>query len=305
MAKYPQWSYSQSRANMFDECLRKYYFHYYAAHNGWSEKLGSDEQVHAYRLKQLRNFYLLFGDLAHRMCESALRQWDESQTAPRQEFLLEQMRKLLNEAYIQSQDVEAWIDNPKYHTMLSEIYYGDDTLNSRIATIKQRQEECIRHLYDTLTWKEVTRRDMKILEIEKWDTMILFDTKVYVKMDLLYRKPDGTVVIVDWKTGREDDFSDQLYLYASYVQEKYNIPLEKIQIRVEYLVTGEHKEYRITSEDIAKVEQSIGRYIEEMKSCLDDDYYNRPKPESFFTPMPSQRKCRDCNFREICEFRAV
>jgi len=305
MAQYPQWSYSQSRANMFDECLRKYYFHYYGSHNGWNERLGSQEQVQAYRLKQLRNFYLLFGDLAHRMCESALRQWDESKSSPRPEFLSTTIRKLLNDAYVQSQDREGWLRNPKHHMMLSEIYYGDDTLNSRIATIRQRQEECVSHLYDNKTWQEITGSKVNILEIEKWDTMILFDTKVYVKMDLLYRKEDGTVVIVDWKTGREDDFSDQLYLYASYVQEKYNMPLEQIQIRVEYLVSGEHQEYSVTREDISKVEQNIGRYIEEMRSCLDDDYYNRPKPETYFTAMPSPRKCKECNFREICKDRAV
>ncbi|WP_411349162.1 RecB family exonuclease [Paenibacillus sp. WLX2291] len=305
MAQYPQWSYSQSRANMFDECLRKYYFHYYAAHNGWNDRLGSPEQVHAYRLKQLRNFYLLFGDLAHRMCESALRQLNDGKQAPRPEFLSQTMRQLLNDAYVQSKDRDAWLRNPKQHMMLSEVYYGDDTLSSRISTIRERQQECVRHLYATRTWQEVSQPGMNILEIEKWDHLILFDTKVYVKMDLLYRRPDHNVVIVDWKTGREDDFSDQLYLYASYVQEKYNLPLDQIVIRVEYLVTGDHQEYSVTREDIDRVERNIGSYIQEMKSCLDDDYYNRPKPETFFTPMPSARKCRDCNFREMCSASVV
>jgi CRISPR/Cas system-associated exonuclease Cas4 (RecB family) len=151
----------------------------------------------------------------------------------------------------------------------------------------------------------LSRASTTILEIEKWDTMMLHDTRVYVKMDLLYRRSNGNIVIVDWKTGKEDDFSDQLILYASYVREHYRVPLEQIEIRVEYLLTGKHKEFVATEEDIRKVEENVGRYIEEMRSCVADEYYNRPKEISYFTPMPSNRACRDCNFREVCSERVV
>ena len=166
--------------------------------------------------------------------------------------------------------------------MLSEIYYGDDTLNDRVATIKERAGACVGNLYQTLTWEDLSRASTTILEIEKWDTMVLHDTRVYVKMDLLYRRSNGNIVIVDWKTGKEDDFSDQLILYASYVREHYRIPLEQIEIRVEYLLTGKNKEFTATEEDIRKVEENVGRYIEEMRSCVADEYYNRPKDMSYY-----------------------
>lgn len=86
MAQYPQWSYSQSRANMFDECLRKYYYHYYGAHNGWKTESADEMQVRLYRLKQLSNLYLVFGDLAHRMCESAVRSREDGKPKPREAF---------------------------------------------------------------------------------------------------------------------------------------------------------------------------------------------------------------------------
>ncbi|MDO7907120.1 PD-(D/E)XK nuclease family protein [Paenibacillus sp. JX-17] len=305
MAMYPQWSYSQSRANMFNECLRKYYYHYYGAHNGWSADKGTPEQVHIYRLKQMSNLYLVFGDLAHRMCESSIRQWDEHQSVPRLEFLAAAMKKQLNEAYQQSMQREAWQEHPRERVMLSEIYYEDERLDDRIALIRERQQACVEHLYTSQSWKDVTSRDCSILEIEKWDTMTLYDTKVYIKMDLLYRRSGGNLVIVDWKTGREDDFTDQLYLYAAYVQDKYNVPLEQIELRVEYLVSGEHQDYTVTREDIEAVENRVRYEIEEMKVCLADNYYNRPKEISFFTPMPSRRVCGECNYREICAYREV
>ncbi|MDP4099056.1 PD-(D/E)XK nuclease family protein [Paenibacillus sp. P96] len=302
---YPPWSYSQSRANTFDECLRKYYFHYYGSHNGWNRELASEEQATLYRLKQLSNLYLLFGDLAHRMCESAVRTVDERREPPRQGFLDKVIREMLNQGYKESQDREAWIRQPKQRLMLSEIYYGEEALRDRISIINDRRRAIVRNLYTSAAWKELSAGGARVVEAEKWDTMLLHDTKVYVKMDLLYRRQNGEMVIVDWKTGKEGDFSDQLYLYASYVREKYNIPLEQLELRVEYLVTGECETYKPVQEDIAKVEENVGRYIEEMKSCLDDEYYNRPKPMSFFTPMPSRRTCGSCNFREVCEFRYV
>lgn len=305
MAQYPQWSYSQSRANMFDECLRKYYYHYYGAHNGWKTDQADDMTVRLYRLKQLSNLYLVFGDLVHRMCESAVRSRDEGRDRPRVPFLEQTMRKLLNEAYLQSMDAEQWRQDPKNRVMLSEMYYGDDTLQERIGTIKDRITACVNSLYDTLTWEDLARASTQILEIEKWDTMMLHDTRVYVKMDLLYRRGNGNIVIVDWKTGKEEDFSDQLLLYAAYVREHYRVPLEQIELRVEYLLNGTHKQYAATQEDLARAEEKVGRYIEEMKSCVADEYYNRPKDISFFTPMPSRRACRDCNFREVCSERVM
>lgn len=305
MAQYPQWSYSQSRANMFDECLRKYYYHYYGAHNGWKTDQADDMTVRLYRLKQLSNLYLVFGDLVHRMCESAVRSRDEGRDRPRVPFLEQTMRRLLNEAYLQSLDAEQWRQDPKNRVMLSEMYYGDDTLQERIGTIKDRITACVNSLYDTLTWEDLARASTQILEIEKWDTMMLHDTRVYVKMDLLYRRGNGNIVIVDWKTGKEEDFSDQLLLYAAYVREHYRVPLEQIELRVEYLLNGTHKQYAATQEDLARAEEKVGRYIEEMKSCVADEYYNRPKDILFFTPMPSRRACRDCNFREVCSERVM
>ena len=303
---YPPWSYSGSRAAIFDDCLRKYYYHYYGSHNGWKLETAEPDQVQTYRLKQLSNLYLVFGNLAHQMCESVIRSWDKERKVPEASFLYQKMRELLNQAYKESQDVTGWHLRPKYQTMLSEIYYDeDDKLKDRISSIKSRMQTVVDKLYHTRTWKEVESGAAHIMEIEKWDHMILHDTRVYVKMDVLYRNEQGHIVIVDWKTGKENDFTDQLYLYALYVHEHYNVPYEHIEMRVEYLLTGECETYQATQQDIDKVSASTLRYIEEMKSCLADDYYNRPKDISFFTPMPSRRVCGECNFREICSSRAV
>ncbi|MFD1136278.1 PD-(D/E)XK nuclease family protein [Paenibacillus sp. TCA20] len=303
---YPPWSYSGSRAGMFNECLRKYYYHYYGSHNGWKPESADPDQVQTYRLKQLSSLYLIFGNLAHQMCESVIRSWERNRTVPEVPFLQQRMRDLLNKAYVESKDMNGWHLNPKYHTMLSEMYYDEDAkLQNRITSIKARMETVAGKLYESRTWKEIQSGIAHIMEVEKWDHMILHDTKVYVKMDVLYRNEKGHIVIVDWKTGKEDNFTEQLYLYAAYVHEHYNIPYEHIELRVEYLLTGISESYQASQAEIDEVIAKVGREIEEMKSCLADDYYNRPKEIGYFTPMPSERVCGECNFREICSYRAI
>lgn len=304
MVMYPPWSYSQSRANMFNECLRKYYYHYYGSHNGWNPEQSTPEQATLYRLKQLSNLYLWFGDLTHRMCQSAVQALDQGKSVPRTAFLQQAMKDMLNQGYQESKDVEAWLQQPKRRLMLAEMYYQEeDKLRDRIMIIKERLGSVSQHLYTSETWSELQRSGSQIVEVEKWDTMLLHETKTFVKMDLLYRRSNGRMVIVDWKTGKKEDFTDQLYLYASYVRDTYNLPLQDIELRVEYLATGEQETYQATSEDIQRVELQVGRDLDEMKSCLEDEYYNRPRPMSYFTPMPSRRAWGGCNFREVCEYR--
>lgn len=37
--EYLEFSWSYSRKNSFHDCLRKYYYHYYASHNGWEDNI--------------------------------------------------------------------------------------------------------------------------------------------------------------------------------------------------------------------------------------------------------------------------
>lgn len=121
------------------------------------------------------------------------------------------MKNMLNDSYKESLHRELWLQDPKNRVMLAEVYYDDEVLSERIALIKERQHAVIHNLYRTAVWHELQQGKARIVEVEKWDTMLLHETKVYVKMDLLYRRDNGDMVIVDWKTGKEGDFSDQLF----------------------------------------------------------------------------------------------
>src|SRR5690554_3955823 len=67
--EYPEWSWSFSRHQTFSSCHRKYYYHYYASHNGWEEQ-APELAALAYRLKKITNLYTTLGDAVHKAAEN-------------------------------------------------------------------------------------------------------------------------------------------------------------------------------------------------------------------------------------------
>src|SRR5690554_1475593 len=70
--EYPEWSWSFSRHQTFSSCHRKYYYQYYASHNGW-EQQGTELATTAYRLKKITNLYTTLDDAVHKVAENLVR----------------------------------------------------------------------------------------------------------------------------------------------------------------------------------------------------------------------------------------
>ena len=71
MAVTNEFSWSKTRDEMFRDCLRKYYFHYYGAWGGWDPH--ADERTRQlYILKNLQTRAMWAGDRVHRAIHAAL-----------------------------------------------------------------------------------------------------------------------------------------------------------------------------------------------------------------------------------------
>ena len=64
-------SWSFSRARTFEDCPRKYWFHYYGSWGGWNAD-ADPRARELYKLKNLTNLHLLAGDVVHRALERSL-----------------------------------------------------------------------------------------------------------------------------------------------------------------------------------------------------------------------------------------
>lgn len=299
---YPEWSWSKSRDDVFKECPRMYYYHYYASHNGWLRD--SDEFTKTvYRLKQIKNLYLIFGESLHQIAKNSIADYIENKNFPDKEALINTIRGNLNTAYRDSKNKSSWIFSPKKQTMLHEMYYYSSLPPSRVEEIKRRIDSCVKNFLNSKSFKEIINgRNIKIIELdENLNYMTLAENKVFAIIDLLFVSDEDKWVVVDWKTGQESDsIEDQLLIYALYVNKMYNIPFEKIELRIEYLLSGETFVMNVDETKIEKIKYKIFKSIEEMRSYLINTELNIPMPLEEFTAHPESFKCSECNYREIC-----
>jgi len=301
MKPYPEWSWSLSRDQMFHACKRQYFYHYYASHGGWLLTAAPEAQI-AYRLKKLTNLYLVLGEAVHTAAQKLIDLRERSQAYPTQDQIVTYIRNTLNAAFQESKQRERWWGYPKQYTMLHEMYYEGELPRDRVDAVGSRISVCAEHLLASDSWQEIRDSgDITVLEVEKLKDFIVNDEKIYVKLDVLYRRGDGTYVITDWKTGKVSEKNEeQLWLYALYIHEYYGVPIEQIEIRTEYLLDGICVRSTPDEDNIMMIQHKIKASLQSMKSYLDDTYYNRPLPVERFAGAGEHSVCRFCNFRQIC-----
>jgi len=133
--------------------------------------------------------------------------------------------------------------------------------------------------------------------LEGWFNIKINGHSVRGRIDRIDQLPDGTLEIVDYKTGKskeklESDDKDQLLLYQIATTElaEYNT-LGKVQkLTFYYLNDDARLTFLGTDKEIAKIQDKISTVIDKI---LARD----------FVPTPSEYTCKHCDFYDICEFR--
>ena len=302
--KHPPFSWSFSRHKTLTDCPRKYGLHYYESHNGWLRDAAPDARQ-AYRLKKLLNLPVLFGQAVHEIVETSIKHLLADHEVPSPQKMMEDVRKRLNDSYKDSRDFrELWLDNPKQYKMLFEMYYDGKIEEEKIADYQERIYAVFSNLFRSKSFQDITqfKDQMKFHQSEEFRYIKVYGVKVFVVMDLLYRDvKQGKWIIVDWKTGKEsDDDRDQLAVYAYYLMETFDVGLEQIEIRNEYLATGNRRTYTMKEEDIKKMLERMQASLQLMKRYQMDILSNEPVPLEEFRQTEYKNRCRTCNYKEMC-----
>ncbi len=299
--EYPEWSWSLSRARTFEECRRRYYYHYYSAHNGWEAGAPAPARL-AYRLKQLTNLYFVLGDALHRVARLAVESARSGGEAPTVARLEQAVRDRLNHAYRSSRDRDGFIRAPNRVVMLHDFYYGRGPSRSTIERVRARIAPGVANLLGSESFRAVTRPPLvPLLECEAGSSFDYSGLKVYAVPDLLYVDTSGHVVVVDWKSGEEDEsHPEQLALYALYAHRAYGYSPARIVGRLEYLTTGHGQEVALGAADLERAEALIARSSRAMQEYLADSARNVPLPRERFALAGDRTGCGWCNFYELC-----
>jgi CRISPR/Cas system-associated exonuclease Cas4 (RecB family) len=284
-------SWSLSRHSTFDSCRRRYYYSYYAA----------QEDPEIRRLKALSALPLWAGSVVHETIERFLKSGDALPPAVAQEALIrEAVHGRMAGEYRES-------EARSLRFRLFEHEYGVpvDIEDKKIAVgIVMRS---LRHFFRSETLQEALATDRSNwLSIEELVSFRVENVEVLLRMDLEFRRADGRVVIVDWKTGRhEGRFAEvQVAGYALYAAEQGWVSRpEEMETQLVYLALSRTVRREVTAQTLERARAFVRRSAADMTGLLLDPEANVARMEDF-ARIDQPRVCRRCNFRRLCFPRA-
>lgn len=139
---------------------------------------------------------------------------------------------------------------------------------------------------------QVVDQTPKVFELELGFTLKVGDVLVKGRIDRIDELPDGSLEIIDYKTGNpkaklEWDDKRQLVLYALALEQCLPNPKPVKKLTYYYLTTNETVSFEPTDKDREKLTSQI---LDTMDRIAKSDFAADPEP----------MKCKYCDFKEIC-----
>lgn len=280
-------SWSISRHDTFQSCKRRYFYSYYVA----------PEDPEVKRLKRLSALPMWAGSVVHETIEELLKTRETMPSETEQEAIVH--------AAVHSRMLGDWraseAASPDFR--LFEHEYGTPVEAEDKKIVVGIVMRSLRNFFRSEVLQEafaVGRSQW--LTVEDLASFHVDDVEVLLRMDLAFRDREGRVVIVDWKTGRnEGRFSEvQLAGYALYAAEKgWVASPEELRTELAYLAVPRYVRRTVDARKLEHARRFIQKSAGTMKSLLLDPLVNRGRIEDF--PMIDRpRTCRRCNFRQLC-----
>ncbi len=294
-----EFSWSKSRHEKFNECLRLYYLHYYGAWGGWEE--GAEAEVRElYLLKNLTNRFQWAGSVAHDAIRRALTlcKWGEP---PPRERLIEDCRQRMRAEfrYSRSRRFRQALSGRVFG--LLEHEFGEPVTREDWAAAFETVRLSLMRFYES-EWLATARRLSRAqwLPIDEVDSVIIDGVRFFGAPDFAYRVGDRGCVIADWKTGRpREGEKEQILGYALYAAYKWGVEPDRVDGRLVYLGSGEEQRIATTPDALEGYRQFLRTSVARMRERLLDAERNRARIDDF--PKTEDRSlCTHCAFRRVC-----
>ena len=266
------WSFTKHR--VWNRCQRQYYFEYIAPY------VKSAPVVSPEKIRWLKNFtskFVVQGQLIHDIIDQQI----ELHCTNRPMDLDAAMRSF-------SKKVSLYKDIGG--ETFTEYHNGEKIPSSFFSYIDANGRTCLQTFFGK--WPGYATRGC--LRHEQFDHFPIGDVGVTVKVDFVGKLPDGTLVLTDWKTGRDDDEYEtelQMAAYVLWAMEYYRKSADEISTELVFLKTGTTKPYRFYEEQLHDMQGMIQKEYAAMNASY--EYGN-------FPARPLQRECLSCKFAEVC-----
>ena len=293
-----EFSWSRSRDNTFQECRRKYFYHYYGAWGGW-EAGASPDVRRLYVLKQLASRQQWAGRIVHDAIEMALHILRAGRAVPQEPFIADVIERMRGEW--RSSKAGRYRETPK-STALFEHEYAVDLKPEAWKALSQNVATCLRHFFQLPLLASIRRTAPEHWSIEHWSKVFEFEgTAVWAAPDFGFWTEEGRLALVDWKTGgaRGEGASFQLGCYALYAHEVLGVAPAQIELIEVNLREPTVTAHRWDDDRLEAVRDQLRLSIRSMKAYLADPASNLALIDGF-ERTEELRICRWCNFRAVC-----
>lgn len=303
-------SWSKSRHEKLRECLRAYYFHYYLSWGGWEPDAPAPARQ-LYVLKKLHNRFTWAGGIVHAAIRGALTALREGRPLDPAR-VIDRVHRVMREDFVYSRARSYWRDRlRKEFSGLVEHEYQEPVAPEEWKANWENVRSALTWFFQS-RWIPLARS----LKPEQWLEVDLMDfdksvfhldgVKIFAAPDFAYLEPDGTPVVVDWKTGKaHDGYDAQVLGYALYLSHRYQLPVSRVRASLVYVNEGIEQTVQVDERSLAAFQQHFGQSVAAMKKLLADPTSNVPLPESFFPQTEDPSICARCVFRAPCGRQAA
>ena len=292
-------SWSHSRRNTFNECRRKYFYHYYGSWEGWSWN-ATKRQKELYLHKKLVNRWMWMGTVVHNAVEYLLKQHREGEKLETLDYYLDSITRRMRKDFGDSMSKKN-ASRPSRIVGLFEHHYRERIESDVWKALNSKALKCFETFWDSDIFSEIKSINKDdILEIEDLSHFFIDGLKVFASMDFCITK-NGKVVIYDWKTGDSENnaTSEQLACYALYSNETWGVKPEDVKLIEFNLSRNEAVEHHLNGIDFLKIKEGILDSSNQMKSLL-SDHDSNTADEINFNFTEDLEICTKCNFKGVC-----
>jgi hypothetical protein len=291
-------SWSRSRDGVFQDCRRKYYYHYYGAWGGWDESAPAEVR-RLYVLKQLQSRQQWAGRSVHDAIEMALHALAAGHDIPIEPFVADVIERMRGEW--RSSNAGRYREEPK-SVALFEHEYRVGVRREEWQAISRNVATCLRHFFGLPLVVAIRRTEPEHWSIEHWSKVFAFEgTSVWVAPDFGFWTERGRLALVDWKTGaaKGDGAAFQLGCYALYANEVLGVSPVKVDLLQVNLRAPTVTQHDWDDARLEAVREQLRLSIRSMKAYLVDPEMNIAVLDDF-ERTEEIRICRWCNFRAVC-----
>ena len=292
-------SWSYSRAAKYQGCPRAYFYHYYAAWEGWQQNAPLPVRK-VYLLKNLTDTPRWRGTLVHETLKFAMARLKAGHPVD-EAGLLDQLHRRARVDIADSQNGR-YRQSPNKLTGFQEHYYKTGQPQTDWQAAQSTAKRLLHTFVNSDLYANLRSQPAKtFLNVETLQSFTVAGVKVWVQMDLA-RYDGGAIYLYDWKTGTVDpaEMQRQLGIYGLYV--RYAWPeLASVPVKGVVYALADDRLHRFNLDDTLL--QATQKYVEasttQLQNLLVDPQTNLAEIRRF--PMIDDLSvCRNCQFRELC-----